>query len=346
MKAMRGAALPLFWAFWALGGFLLLTPAAAIAKPAGCVVDGKTVEAFPVTVQAKGGPALTVRVRDVAASARIPETGPATVEVQGALAFSGTTTPEKLPLKPKERLDAANGMLRLGGGSGHVEGHGKGRWLEGDALLEGIRFRNVRFPCDGLTLDPVSGPATPVVENEEDVWIPSGKVLKLRFAAGSGPTMEVVLTDPSDLELHPVEKSGKFIRVSRRFRDGSYVNGWAASSDLKRPDGRGELTDLQPPPRACSHAPEAKPGTRLATAVVAAGTEVSFDRLFTWATVRGGDKLTVRLVPGERWVELVGVPGVANADDCENTVALDEAWVPRTAVKLPEDSSPDAGAPK
>jgi hypothetical protein len=324
---------------------VLLGPAAAWAKPVGCVVEGKAVDPFVVDVRSKGGPDVNVRVRDVAATVHLPESGPATVEVQGPLAFSGITPTEKLPLKPKTRLDAANGMLRLAGGVGRVWGHGKGRWLEGDATLEGLRFRNVRFPCDGLTLDPVALPSTPLAEPEEDVWVPTQKTLKLRFGAGTGPTMEIEVPDPNDLELHPLDRSGGWMRVSRRFRDGSYLNGWVAVADLKRPDAREDLTDLTPPAHTCSRTPEAKPGTQLQKAVVSAGTEVFFDRLFTWATVRGGDALTVRWVPGEHWVELVGVPGVATADDCENGEALDEAWVPRASVKLPGDL-PDGGAPR
>jgi hypothetical protein len=45
----------------------------------------------------------------------------------------------------------------------------------------------------------------------------------------------------------------------------------------------------------------------------------------------------VRYTPGERWVELVGVPGFATADECEAGTVLDEAWVPRAAVKLPDE---------
>jgi hypothetical protein len=53
----------------------------------------------------------------------------------------------------------------------------------------------------------------------------------------------------------------------------------------------------------------------------------------------------VRYTPGERWVELVGVPGFATADECETATVLDEAWVPRTAVKL-SDEVPDGGTAK
>src|SRR4051794_20343224 len=119
----------------------LLGAGVARAKSGGCVVEGKSVDAFPITVTSKGGPPVHVRVHEVAATARVPESGPATVEVRGALALTGVTPADKLPLKPKARLDATNGMLRLGAGAGHVIGQSKGKWIEGDVALDNIRFK-------------------------------------------------------------------------------------------------------------------------------------------------------------------------------------------------------------
>jgi len=328
-----------------VGLCVLAATSGATAKERLCVVEGRAVEPFFVSVISTGGPTLKVRVQGVAATVKLPEKpGPAAVEVRGSLLFAGTTPVEKLPLKPKEAVDASNGLVRLGAGAGLLEVHTRRKWVEGDLVLSGVRFKNLLFPCEGLTLDPVAATSDAAPADVADEgWIARGKKLTLRSDPGAGITMEVVLEDPNDLELHSIEHSGAWLRVSSRFPDGSSVTGWAKASELVRPARRGESGDLPPVAASCTRVPTAKPGTQLATATVTAGTPVSFDRLFPWATVRGTDPLTVRYTPGESWVELVGVPGLAGTEECpDNGTTLDEAWVPRTTVQLPAAA---AGAP-
>jgi hypothetical protein len=205
-----------------------------------------------------------------------------------------------------------------------------------------VRFRGVLFPCDGLTLDAVESPTEHTAEPHGEPWVAKSTTLKLWANEGTGPTMEVALAHPGDLELHRLEQNGAWWKVESRFRDGSYLTAWAKAADLTKPPAHHELQDLPVTRPACTRAPEATGGARIQRVTVTAGTAVSAERLFPWATVRGGDPIAVRFKEGERWVELVGVPGITEAGDCEGSTVLEEAWVPRTAVQW-QGGSPDGG---
>jgi hypothetical protein len=326
--------------------------ALAAAGPAAaktCVVDGKAVEPFTVSVAPKGGLTLSVKVRGVEASAKIGETpGPSAIEVRGAFAFTGVVATESLPLKWKKTVDSANGMVRIpAGATVSLDAHAKGRWLEGDLMDEGVRFRGVTFPCDGLTLDAVA-PASLTPEPDEE-WHAKAKSLTLRFEATSGPTMEIVMPDEASITWHRLSTASGMVRLATKLRDGTYVTGWVKSADVTRPKGTasaGELQDLPIPaaqPR-CGAPPEVKPGTRIVDAAVDAGTAVLYDRLFPWATVKTATTYKVRIADAGQFAELVGVPGVATATDCDADTTLEEAWVPRAAVHLA--APPPDGGPK
>jgi hypothetical protein len=342
----------------------LAVPLVAAAKERVCLVEGKAVDPFVVDVVSKGGPALRVRVAGVPASVRLlegadplkppPPGSPIKVEVRGALLFEGTAPVDKVPIKPRAFFAASNGMLRLAPGAEGLDVHLKGKWLEGDVVMPGARLRGLNFPCDGLTLDPVPPSHERHADSHADVWVPKNATLVLRHGPGDGPSMEIEAKEPEDLELHVVERGGAWMRVKRRWSDGSSITGWAKAADLVRPKGgSGHLTDL-PIVASCTRNPEPQGAATLMQATVAAGTSVVADRLFAWATVRGGDTLTVRYKPGERWVELLGVPGLVGAGECaDRSTVLDEAWVPRQSVKLPGDTSapsavvvPDGGTAK
>jgi hypothetical protein len=320
--------------------------AAGVASAKTCVIDGKSVEPLTVSVTPKGGLTLSLKVRGVEASAKIGETpGPAAVDVRGGFSFAGQAKSESLPLKWKKTVDSANGMLRLPAGSTVAfDAHAKGRWLEGDLLVEGVRFRGVMLPCDGLTLDAVS-PGSHVPEPEEEVWHAKSKSLTLRFAASSGPTMELVLPDPTHVSWHRLASASGMMRLATKLGDGTYVTGWVKSGDVEEPKGTassGELQDLPIPVATpkCGAPPAAKPGTRIVDAAVDAGTAVLCDRLFPWATVKTAATFKVRVADAGEFAELVGVPGVATATECDADSALDEAWVPRASVHF--GAPPDA----
>jgi hypothetical protein len=329
-----------------LACFLL---AAGDAAAKTCIIESKTPEALHLVVQAKGGPELHVRVANVPVAMKITDPGwaapPAviSVDVKGPLAFSATIAPEKIPLKPKKQIDSSNGMLRLRPGAGQFAAKvARNKFVEGDLLLDGVHFKGVNLPCEVLSLDPVESPAVHQEPPHAEPVVAKASPLKLwADAGGKGDAMEVVMASPLDLELQRYEKSGAYQKVGVKFRDGSRLSAWAKSDDLTAP-GRHELQDMPIIPPACARTPEAKGGLKLASASINPGTAISADRLFQWATARGGDSLTVRYKEGESWVEIVGVPGITAPSECEGSMVLDEAWVPRSAVKFP-GAAPDGG---
>jgi hypothetical protein len=329
---------------------VLITGHAAMAKDKLCAVEGQRVAPMFVDIVAKGAPPHRLRIEGVAATARLPATaGPVPVEVRGALLFNGNAPVEKLTITPRAYVESTSGMVRLAPGAQGLHLHARGaKWAEGDVVLGDVTLRGVILPCDQLTLDaPEHSPPGSDPDAGGEPFVSSQKILKLRAAPNGGPQMDVVLNDPESLELHVIERGGGVARVRARWPDGSSLTGWAKTSDLKRPKGSSSSLDDLPHSRPpCTRAPEASGGARLAQATVSVDTPVSFDRLFEWAKVRTTDALTVRYRPGERWVELVGVPGIASggAECPDHGTALDEAWVPRTAVRLPDDAPLDAPA--
>jgi hypothetical protein len=310
-----------------------------------CVVEGKSVEPMVVTVQPDGGSPMRVHVQGVAASAKLPDApGPASVEVRGSLQFAGTIAVDKLPLKPREAVTSANAMLRLAAGTTGFDVHTRGKWVEGDLVIVGVRFKNVVLPCAGLTLDAVTAKPEQPFEPDGEVWVSAQPTITFRSAAGSGPSM--LVENAEGLELQRIEKSGAWMRLKSRFPDGSSLTAWAKASDVKRLDRRRDVGELPIVPPPCTRTAQARAGEKLATVVVAPNTPVSADRLFRWATTSGTTPLTVRYRPGEHWVELIGVPGLAGGTECpEHSTVLDEAWLPSSAVQIPGEHSPDGGAP-
>jgi hypothetical protein len=51
-----------------------------------------------------------------------------------------------------------------------------------------------------------------------------------------------------------------------------------------------------------------------------------------------GGKLQVRFRPKDDWVEIVSVPGIP--------CAIDDAWIPRSAAKLPADTGAPESTPQ
>jgi hypothetical protein len=327
---------------------VLLLGDAAMAKDRLCTVEGQHVAPMFVDIVAKGAPPHRLRIENVAATVRLPAAaGPVPVEVRGALLFNATAPVDKLTIMPRAYVESTSGMVRLAPGAQGLHLHARGaKWAEGDVVIGDVTLRGVILPCDQLTLDaPEHSPPGSDPDAAAESFVPAQKTLKLRAAPNGGPQMDVVVNDPESLELHVIERGGGAVRVRTRWPDGSSLTGWAKTSDLKRPKrAGGSLEDLPHSRPPCTRTPEASGGALLAQATVSVDTPVSFDRLFEWAKVRTTDAVTVRYRPGERWVELVGVPGIASggAECPDHGTALDEAWVPRTAVRLPDDRPLDA----
>jgi hypothetical protein len=56
-----------------------------------------------------------------------------------------------------------------------------------------------------------------------------------------------------------------------------------------------------------------------------------------WAKVADGSKLQLRVRAKDDWVEIVTVPGVA--------CSIDDAWIPRSAAKLPPEATTPTPTP-
>jgi hypothetical protein len=328
-------------AAWAAAALVALGGTAA-AKDKLCVVEGKATDPFIVAAAAKGGPTILVQVHQIPVTVHPPGSSdePAHVEVRGALAFEGTAAANKIPYKTKAFVDATNGMVRLAPATEGFLVRTHNKWAEADLLLGEVRLRGLFLPCESLTLDAVAHPEPSQQRDpDEDVWVAAQKTLHLRTAPGSGPTLEVeLLGDLQALDLHPTEHRGPWLRVRSRWPDGTTLTGWVNVKEVARPKARSqELGDVFVPAAACQRAPlKPEPDVHVVEAKVAPGTAVSADRLFQWATVRGGDTLTLRWRGNESWAEIVGAPGLVGGSECpEHSTVLDEAWIPRSSIQLP-----------
>ena len=329
---------------------MLIVVALAPLAHAGpeCVVKGDKVEGFAVVAQSKGGPSLKLYISGVKATARPPDRlSPekvARIDVMSALAFSATAPMDHVPYQTARAVEATNGMVHLPPGVSGFTLRGRGsKWAEGDLRLGTVTVHGLILPCDALTLDSVDAPAVDSPDTAK--WEPSGESLKLRGGAGSGATLDIeVGKDRHALEMSEVERHGPFTRVTARFGSGVTITGWAKQTDLKA-RSPAELNDAVGLGHPCKpRKPEAQPGGKLIEAKVAAGTPLSADRLFPWATAQSDKPLLIRYQPNESWVEIVSVPGIVTDDgNATCSTVLDEAWIPRAAVKWP--SAPDGGAP-
>lgn len=325
----------------------VLAPVAAEAKGA-CVVSGKVAGAMVVTVASKDGPPVKVRVRDVPVTVKPPEVsvaGPAPggdltrVSVKGALSFDGTAELGHVPYQIKRYVDAANGMVRLAPGTEGLSVRARRGWAEVDLTLGGVTMRGLHVPCDALTLEDVARPELGSHgEREGERWVAAGSKLTFRHGPGRGPSMDVEVSESASAELHRLETSGAWMRVTTQWADGTSLTGWVQRSELKPAPPGHQVGEPLVAPSACAHGLAEREGARTVKAPVAPGSQVYAERLIgPWATVRATEPLTVRYRPGDEWVQLVEVPGIASAVDCESASVLETAWLQRKAVQLPAE---------
>ena len=112
----------------------------------------------------------------------------------------------------------------------------------------------------------------------------------------------------------------------------------AAKTAPEVPTVQAETTPPPPPPKTEAPPPAAEPpGTRTVKVPVAVGTKVHATRyLGPWATVVKGDGFKIRYRGKDDWVEIVEAEGISVAADCAGGTVLGNAWIPRSAVTLPE----------
>jgi hypothetical protein len=225
------------------------------------------------------------------------------------------------------------------------------RVVEAEVRLGSVTIRGFSLPCKGLTLDPVAAPEDVKLPEESGAaFVAAGPLLHFHTAANSGPQIEVAVGDDvTALDLHKIEVSGGWVRVSSQWADGTMLTGWVKHEELKPAPPRHEpLGEPFLPQAGCSRElPSPRAGERILQARVTADTQVYAARYVgAWATVKTADPLTVRVRDKDDWVSIVAVPGIVSAGDCpEHSVVLDEAWVPRQAVQLANAPRPPSPSP-
>lgn len=331
---------------------VLLWAGAAEARGT-CVIAGKKVAPFVVEVAAHEATPFKLRLDGVAAEVAPGGTAtPATVRVRGALTFDATATAIDLSVRTRRTVEALNGMVRLAPATEKLTLHAnvRSKVVDADVRLGGVELRGLVLPCDALTLDEVTAPKPQLEDDGSPRLVATGKLLHFRGGPNSGPAMEVAVDDPDALELKRLEEDGGWMRVTSRWPDGTTVAGWVRKEELTTAGAHHErIGELSPLAAACTEAPRVGANERVVAATVATGTQVYAARyLGPWAKVADGSKLQVRFRPKDDWVEIVGAPGVASVTGCAGATAINDAWIPRAAARLPADvvqaSPADGGA--
>jgi hypothetical protein len=270
---------------------------------------------------------------------------PATVHVRGALVFDAHLGNNEIPVRTKRAVDDLSGMVHLAAATEKLTLHAnvRAKVVDASVKLPGVELRGLVLPCDALTLDDVAEPKLSVEDAGESRFVAKGTKLHFRTSpGGKGAAIEVGVDDPSALELKRVEEQGGWMRVTTRWADGTTLHGWVKRDELTEAGMDHErITDMVPlsagegprcdPPRIAAN-------ERIVAAAVASGTEVFGARyLGPWAKVVDGSKLQLRVRAKDDWVEIVTVPGVA--------CSLDDAWIPRSAAKLPPEPTTPTPSP-
>ncbi len=331
----------------AVVGIATIVAATATADARGtCVVSGKKTTPFVIEVAPREATPFKLRVEGMAVEAAPGglET-PAQVKVKGALAFEARAGAADLPARTKRAGEALNGMVRFAPDVGGFTLHANVRARLVDASVKlpgGVELRGLQIPCDALTLDDVPEPKPQLLEDNLPRWVATGKLLHFRTGPGSGPTMEAALDDESSLELKRLEVSGDWMRVTSRWPDDTMIHGWVHKDEVRPETTRHEAlgSSLFGRDAGCTQGPTTRENERIVKATVAPGTQVYAARyLGPWAQVVDGGALQVRVRPKDDWVEIVFAPGIASVGDCVNSTVLLDAWIPRSAAKLPAELS-------
>ena len=327
-----------------------------VARARGtCAVESKKAPPLVVEVAPKGASPFKLRIEGMPISVEPGglETA-ATVRVRGALAFEARLPNAEVPARIRHAVDDLSGMVHLAQATEKLTLHANVRSKVVDAVvkLPGVELRGLVLPCDALTLDEVASPKLSLEDAGEERFVARGTTLHWRSApGGKGAAIEVAVEDPSALELKRVEEQAGWMRVTTRWADGTTLHGWVKGDELVAAGAHHERIGDVPPlaSSACSgEPPRTAANERVVSAVVAPGTQVFAARyLGAWGKVVDGSKLQVRFRPKDDWVEIVGAPGIATASGCASATAIDDAWIPRSAARLPPDRAPppDPAAP-
>ena len=306
-----------------------------------CTIETKKSPPIVIEVAPKEASPFKLRVEGVALS--IEPGGletPATVRVKGALAFEARLGNDAIPARLKRGVDDLSGMVHLAQATEKLTLHAnvRAKVVDASVKLPGVELRGLTLPCDALTLDDVAAPKISLEDAGEQRFVAKGTTLHFRTSPGKGAAVEVAVDDPGALELKRVEQQGDWMRVTSRWPDGTMLHGWVKREELTEEGAHheriGDMVPLSAGEAPACEPPRVAANERIVAAPVAPGTQVFAARyLGPWAKVVDGAKLELRVRPKDDWVEIVAVPGIA--------CAVDDAWIPRAAARLP----PDAAAP-
>ena len=310
-----------------------------------CAIDAKKAPPLVVEVAPKEASPFKLRIEGMPIT--IEPGGletPATVRVRGALAFEARLANAEVPARIRRAVDDLSGMVHLAQATEKLTLHANVRAKVIDAVvkLPGVELRGLVLPCDALTLDEVAPPKLSLEDAGEERFVAKGSTLHFRSAAGGkGAAVEIAVEDPSALELKRVEEQAGWMRVTTRWADGTTLHGWVKRDELVEEGAHheriGDVTPLSAQGNCTGELPRTAANERIVAAVVAPGTQVFAARyLGAWAKVVDGSRLQVRFRPKDDWVEIVAAPGIATASGCANATAINDAWIQRSAAKLPE----------
>jgi hypothetical protein len=316
-----------------------------VARARGtCVVEAKKAPPLVVEVAPKEASAFKLRIEGMPISV---EPGgletPATVRVRGAVAFEARIANAEVPARIRRAVDDLSGMVHLAQATEKLSLHAnvRAKVIDASVKLPGVELRGLVLPCDALTLDEVAPPKLALEDSGEERFVAKGTTLHFRSApGGKGAAIEVAVEDPSALELKRVEEQSGWMRVTTRWADGTMLHGWVKRDELTEEGAHheriGDVTPLSSQSSCTGELPRTAPNERIVGAVVAPGTQLYAARyLGAWGKVVDGSKMQVRFRPKDDWVEIVGAPGIASASGCANATAINDAWIPRSAAKLP-----------
>lgn len=315
------------------------------AEAAECVLDVPEISLPCVAVEHQGT-SLCLSVERLAVSIHPPSADagpgrpPVRVHVRGALAFDGEVPYNSIPFVSRGTVAAVEGTLHLGEGFPLWNVHASGADLVADAYLTMYaRIQRLAVPCGNVTVPAgapragQSGRASPPPGAAG--WIPATERLRVHARPGGPAVLDVEVKARGTFPLLRSKEAGGWVRVSRRWADGTSLAGWVSRDTLTwwSPGLTGlavrtvDPVDVEPYP-GCPPA-ERLQAERPVRARIARGTRVyARPGKGPWATVESDGPMAVDGPAGAEWVRIVGAPGLRSFQ----TSGLGGAWVPRAAL--------------
>lgn len=314
-------------------GFLVALSLAATTVDAGaqCLLQGTTATRTVTVTPPDGDQAFTVEVSSPVVTID-PRPGHAD-EVAGSLVFRGDVELRSVRLSVRAPT-VIRGVVYLGGGAELQPLRARGGTVRVRAHIDRDLEVTLSIPCRRLRV----GWSRSDAPSEGETLPPSrrGVAWELRRASVGlrrSPGGPVVATARGRTHYVSLARRGEWIRVTAG-GPYAYVFGWARASEFRRIGrsyGFGFMGRPARVPPIRSGPPDIPNAPYQAWARVPEGTPVSAaPGAAPWATTGAVPAYIARAEPGNDWAQLVGIPGISDADGG----AFDHAWVPRASVSF------------